>query len=317
MQLPRQAAFDEADPQDHASPALRRILVVVDPAATRHPEIDKAVRLAEGSGALVELFAGDDGEADADSRQARHRQLLDFLQELAAPLRARRIGVSVESEWCESLERGIGLRVVRTSPDLVVKLAQRQPTPTNGSLNSTDWTLIRHIAPPLLLIGPEPWPAQPAITVGADPCHPADRPSGLDSDLVAIASLFANALGGVMDVMHVLQTPPHLPGEAVTALEKARSHGSAREAVERVVAGATNCAAPVAIHFIEGRVAQTLTRFAAERRPTLMVLGASARTRWANISAGGTAAQILENLVCDVLIVKPVGFVSPLLVTDE
>jgi hypothetical protein len=34
-------------------------------------------------------------------------------------------------------------------------------------------------------------------------------------------------------------------------------------------------------------------------------------------AASGTAAQILERIRCDLLIVKPPGFISPLLVTDD
>jgi universal stress protein E len=162
----------------------------------------------------------------------------------------------------------------------------------------------------------ESWPAQPAITVGADPCHPADRPETLDSDLVTLGSLFANALGGNLSVLHVLQCPPHLPDEAMSAIDIARAHGRAREAVERIVNGASNCAAQVPIRFVEGRVAETIIGFAAENRPHLMVLGASARPRWAYANASGTAAEVLDSLACDLLIAKPSGFVSPLLVTD-
>jgi nucleotide-binding universal stress UspA family protein len=45
-------------------------------------------------------------------------------------------------------------------------------------------------------------------------------------------------------------------------------------------------------------------------------LGAAARPRWENAAASGTAAQLLEQLACDLLVVKPEGFVSPLLLRD-
>ena len=34
-------------------------------------------------------------------------------------------------------------------------------------------------------------------------------------------------------------------------------------------------------------------------------------------SGGGTAAQVLRRIACDLLVVKPPGFVSPLLVTED
>jgi universal stress protein E len=311
-------------PEHHVTPAapvpplmLRRILVVVDPDAVEHPAIERAGRIAAGTGAKLELFVCIVEADDADSRAIRRRGLIDFLDELAAPLRARGLAVALSCEWGASFEHGIGLHVVRTKPDLVVKDTHQQSSPSSGALTLADWNLIRQTAPPLLLVRPEPWPTHPAITVCADPSHPADRPESLDTDLVALGSLISNALCGCLDVLHVLQTPPHLPGEAVSAIETARTHGKAREAVERIVSGAANRAAPVPIHFLEGRVAATVIGFAAEYRPNLMLLGASARPRWAYANASGTAAQVLESLTCDLLVVKPAGFVSPLLISDE
>jgi universal stress protein E len=295
---------------------LRRILVVADPLASEHPAIDKAARIAAGTGAQIELYACDVEPDDAESRVYRMRSLLEKLEELAEPLRARQISVTVSCESAVSYDRGIAVHVIRTEPDLVVKEVQHEGSPRRAPLTMVDWNLIREVAPPLLLVRPEPWPAHPAITVGADPCHPADRPETLDSDLVALGSLFSNAMGGNVGVLHVLQSPPHLPGEAVSPIDTARSHGKAREAVERIVCGAANCGTPVPIHFVEGRVAETMISFAAEYRPHVMVLGASARPRWAHTNASGTAAEILDSLTCDLLIVKPAGFVSPLLVTD-
>ncbi|MEO8063509.1 MAG: universal stress protein [Pseudomonadota bacterium] len=66
-----------------------------------------------------------------------------------------------------------------------------------------------------------------------------------------------------------------------------------------------------------GRVAQSVIDFTAAHKPHILVIGAASRPRWAHAVASGTAAQILQDVDCDLLVVKPPGFVSPLLVTDE
>jgi nucleotide-binding universal stress UspA family protein len=49
----------------------------------------------------------------------------------------------------------------------------------------------------------------------------------------------------------------------------------------------------------------------------MLVMGVAARSRFTHVGPAGTAAQILERLDCDLLVVKPAGFVSPLLVTED
>jgi universal stress protein E len=50
--------------------------------------------------------------------------------------------------------------------------------------------------------------------------------------------------------------------------------------------------------------------------PDVLVMGTETRPRPAHGAVGGTAARVLEQVDCDLLVVKPPGFVSPLRVTD-
>ena len=308
-------------------PTIEKILVVVDPNAGTHPCIEKAARLAARLGSAIELFICDAGESPPESwagtskhaeyRELRRQQFAETLVELAAPLRARGLIVTTACEQHTPLEQGIGEYVIRTKPDLVIKDTRRDRSPARGVFALTDWTLINQIPSPLLLVRAEPWPAQPRIAVATDPCHTADRPESLDERMLATGCLLANATGGTVEALHVLQTPPHLPGLPVPSIERARAHGAAREAVEKVVTRASNLATPMPIQFVEGNVAPGIVAYATAHRPDLLIIGAAARVRWIGSNAGGTAARILEELPCDALIMKPRGFVSPLLTSDE
>jgi universal stress protein E len=298
-------------------PSIEKILVVVDPTASAHPCIEKAVRIAARLGSALELFICDAEQSPPESRELRRQQFAETLVELAAPLRARGLIVTTACEHQSPLEQGIGEYVIRTKPDLVIKDTHRDRSTARGAFALTDWTLINQVPANLLLVRAEPWPAQPRIAVATDPCHPADRPESLDERMIATGCLLANATGGTVEALHVLQTPPHLPGLPVPSIERARAHGAARDIVEKVVARASNLALPMPIQFVEGNVAPGIVAYATARRPDLLVIGAAARTRWLGSNAGGTAARILEELPCDALIMKPRGFVSPLLTSDE
>jgi universal stress protein E len=311
-----------------APPQLRNILVIVDPTASTHPCIDKAARIAQACGSALALYICDaerasragprDAAKQRELREVRREDFLSDLERLAAPLRARGIAVTVHSEWRAPLEQGIGRHVIRSRPDLVVKDTHRHPRPPTRVVNAlTDRKLMRLIAPPLLLVGPEPWADRVHITVGADPCRPAERPVSLDQSMLAMGDLLGSALRGRLDVLHVLRSPPHLPGEPVSPDDTNRAHSAARGAVERLVEGRTDRGAPLPIHFVEGRVAPSILDFTRRHRPQLLVIGAAARPRWAHGAASGTAAQLLESLEPDLLVVKAPGFQSPLLVTDD
>jgi universal stress protein E len=314
---------DEAVCNQHAAPypglGIRRVLVVVDPTAATHPCIDKATRIALHCGAEIELYVcdtGQDGPGVSAARQARLDQHRHALEQLARPLRAQGLTVETCSEWNAPLELGVGLHVIRTQPDLVVKDSHRHE-PSRAPITFTDWILIRQVPAPLLLVRAEPWPEHLRITVSCDPCHPAVRTPRIDEAMLDLGCTLGDALRADLDVMHVLEAPPHLPGEPVAPQARLAHHAAARVVVENLVAERNSRGVRIPLHFEQGGIAESIIQFTLREKPHLLIMGAAPRPRWAYAAAGGTAAQILESIPCDMLVIKPPGFVSPLLVTDE
>lgn len=308
--------------RDHAHSVIQKILVIVDPTAREQPALDKAVRIALSCRSSLELYICDvqqdipeswaGGSRSEEYRELVRQRHLAELKRLAEPLAAQGLDVSTACEWHAPLEEGIGYHVVRTRPDLVVKETHWHSAMPRVTLTRTDWILIRQIPAPLLLVRRKPWPQHPRVAVGVDPCHTAERPALLDETLVEQGRSVADALVGELELLHVLQTPPHLPGEVVSAQTKVEAHAKARSAVE-ALAHRADCA----VRYGEGRAASGIVSLVREREPSVLVMGAVARPRWVHSAASGTAAQVLEHIGCDLLIMKPPGFVSPLLVTDD
>lgn len=308
--------------RDHCHPLIQRILVVVDPTVVEQPALEKAARIALSCRSSLELFICDvqqeipeswaGGDRNEEYREMMRLRLLADLHRLAEPLKARGLDVSTVCEWHAPLEEGIGHHIIRTRPDLVVKDTHWHAAMPRVTLTRTDWNLIRQVPAPLLLTRRRAWTGSPRVAAAIDPFHPADRPATLDEAIVGEGRSLADALAGDLDILHVLQTPPHLPGDHVSPEHKAAAHVRARAAVESLARGAQAGA-----HFTEGTVIDGLVRLVHERTPDVLVMGAVARPRWVHSAASGTAAQILERLDCDLLVMKPPGFVSPLLVTDE
>jgi len=310
------------DPQPDTHLPLRSILVVVDPTAHEQPALEKATRIASRCGSRLELYVCDveqqlpeswaGGARFGQYRELRRNQLLQELDAIAQPLRARGLAVDVVCEWHAPLEQGIGEHAIRTQPDLVVKETHRHAQPPHANLGSTDWNLIRMVPMPLLLVRARPWPSGVRIAAAVDPCHPADRPVALDAAIVGGSIALGRVLDATPDVFHVLQMPPHLPGDRVSLEELAAAHSRARVAVAQLAHGTD-----AGMHFIEGTVPEGLEHLAEEHLPDVLVVGTVARPRSIHAAAGGTAARVLERVDCDLLVLKPPGFVSPLLITAQ
>jgi universal stress protein E len=305
------------------SPAvIQKILVVVDPTTGEQAALQKAARMAASCGASLELYICDVEQnlpeswtGGARAEEFRHLMRQRHLQELellARPLRERGLDVTTVAEWHPPLEEGIGHHVIRTAPDLVIKETHWHAAMRRVSLTRTDWILIRQIPAPLLLVRRTPWPSAPRVLVSVDPCHPADHPPALDEALIESGRSVANALAADMEVVHVLQNPPHLPRDPVSPELKNVYQERACAAVTRLAQRAG-----VGVRFADGAVDAGIVKLVDQTQPSILVMGAVARPRWVHSAASGTAAQILERIRCDLLIVKPPGFISPLLVTDD
>lgn len=309
--------------RDLARDVVQKILVVVDPTASAHPCVEKAARLAASFGSSLELFicdaemAGPGPGAASLSREQRHavlrEQRMALLEPLAAPLRARGIHVTTESVWQVPLTLGIVTHAIRSGADLVVKDTHAHAPSTHMPTVQTDWILIRQVPVPLLLVHAGAWPAHPRIAASVDPGGIAERPATLDQVLLSEARTLGRALMGEVEVLHALQGPPHLGDEQPSAAVRSEFRSRERAAVEQFVeSGGVSCDA---IRFIDRRMPEGVVDLVHDRRPDILVIGAAGRSRFPG-SVASTASQVLEQVACDLLVMKPPGFVSPVLVRD-
>ncbi len=303
---------------------IQKILVVVDPTSVWHPCIEKAARLAASFGSTVELYVCDvapnvppswaGGSTVAQYRGVMRERRLAMLEDLAAPLRRQGIQVVTETEWRAPLEEGVVVHAIRTQADLVVKDTHRHSIGPLTTALHTDWLLIRQLPMPLLLVRPKPWPEHPLVAASVDPCHAAERPVELDESLLRVTRSISRAIAGDVSVLHALQSPPHLPEQPLCATTVQGAYDRQREAVEQLVCRAD--LAPRSVKCVEGRVPEAIVEFAETEAPAVLVMGVAARQRLQG-SATSTAAEVLEQTECDLLVLKPNGFVSPVLVADR
>ena len=307
---------------------MSEILVVIDPTADAHPCLDRAIWLGKLYDANLHLFicdydpflapgrfadAGGLKKARASLMQA-HRQRLENLAEGA---KKAGLSVSVDAVWDHPLDHGIVRKTLALRPLMLVKDTHYHEVLRRTVFSNTDWGLIRDCPAPLLLVKPGPLNDPVKLVAAVDPLHEHDKPAELDSHVLALAQRLAELASGELLVFHsfdptsaiagassTLGTPIAVPvSEVAVALEKQH-----REAMDKLVASAGLESEQVRIH--QGIPHQLLPKLAANEGVDIVVMGAVSRSGLKRVFIGHTAERVLDKLPCDLLIVKPPGFLS-------
>lgn len=308
---------------------VAKVLSVIDPTVREQPALERAAWLAEASEAELELLvcyyneylSGDrlfdspsleKARAEVIANQERH------LEALAEPLRSRGIVVKTSATWDHPLYEGIVRHVVESGADIVFKDTHHHGAVTRALLSNTDWSLIRTCPVPLWLVKPAPCPTRPVFLSAIDPMNQHDKPAALDDEILNIAKLLAGNLEGEVYAFHSYDPqiavatatanayiPVSLPFDEIE--EQMREDHEKRF---REIIGFHKIDADKAI-LASGVTHEELPRVAQELDASVVVMGAVARNRWKRLFIGATAERTLEDLPCDLLIVKPDWFQTP------
>lgn len=300
--------------------------VVVDPFGRDQLAATEAAAIARRCGArltLLNTFMLPQPTPEAVLGSAKQniavaiRQRLKQLQKLAVRLARQDLVVQCAVEWDYPTHEAVVRYVLKHKPDLLVAESHRRGRIARWVLANTDWELIRSCPCPLWFVRSPRLPPKLQALVAVDPRHTNDKPARLDNRLLAAASGLAAQLKGEIDVVHAYRSAPSAnPGLLRAPVRRAPPSQRTREfvagmtrQVERLAAryeiGAEQC-------FVrEGDTVDVLTGLTRERRTDVLVMGAVSRSVLARPVIGNTAERAIDHVGCDVLVVKPAGFKTP------
>ena len=305
---------------------LRRILVAVkDPWARSLPAVSKAAQIAQATGAEIELFhsiadaiyidaLGPARRSGAPFQSATCERYLSRLEVVAAPLRRRGLQVHTAAEWDYPVYESIVRRAVGTKADLIVaeRHATRHVAP--WLLRFTDWELLRLSAIPVLLVKSPRAYRQPVILAAIDPAHAFAKPSGLDGQILRNARTMTDALGGKLHAVHAYVSMPYgllsAGQDAASTLKQIQKHARAQAAagLKRALRGTR--IPPARRHLVDRHPIDAIHSVARAIGSAIVVMGAVSRSGIKRAFIGNTAERILDQLACDVLVVKGPRFTS-------
>jgi universal stress protein E len=298
---------------------------VKDPWARSLPAVKKAAQIAHATGAALELYhsisdalyintlvgAGLDGGSLEDAARERY---LKRLEALAAPLRRRGLKVRTAAIWDYPVHEAIVRRAMTVEADLIIaeRHATRHVAP--WLLRFTDWELLRLSPVPVLLVKSPRAYRRPVILAAIDPAHAFAKPSGLDGEILKQARALNGALRGQLHAVHAYapMAISYLAAgqDAVSTYERAEKHARVQAAAGLKQALRGTRIAPARRHLVASHPIDAIHAVARSIDSAIVVMGAVSRSGLKRAFIGNTAERILDQLTCDVLVVKGPRFTS-------
>jgi len=305
---------------------IRRILVAVkDPQSKSLPAVAKATQLARALGAHVELFhdlntpiyidtAGPTEEGYSGMMREQRARRLSQLETLASRVRKHGVKVSVAAEWDFPAYEAIVRRATRTGADLIVVGCRTGHRFAPLLLRLTDWELLRFSPVPVLLVKNTRPYRRPVVLAAVDPGHAHAKTSRLDEEILNTAAAIQSALRGSLHAVHAFMPTPVgatssdlLNGDVLVRMQKDLETA----ATARFDRALRKMNIPSARRHLIGRHPQdAIEQAVRETHSALVVMGAVSRSGLKRIFIGNTAESVLDDLPCDVLIVKPTKFAN-------
>ncbi len=306
---------------------VRHILVAMaDLSAKKSPALDKAAVIARKSDATITLFHSIYSPYVAGERfyspdvlqkdiEAAVNVPRDQLARMAAPLEKDGLKIRVRARWDYPVYESLVREVMREKIDLVVAESHRHTRAARVLLTNTDWQLIRLCPCPVLFVKTARPYDRGRVLAAVDPMHAHAKPQNLDERILAIGSELAATFNGQLHAVHsyLLGTPfssgalldtVSLP-VSVTELQLKE----VRKACDALLKPHSLTAKRR--HVRPGSPVREIPAVARDIKAVVVVMGAVSRSGLKRLFIGSTAERVIDRLPCDVLVVKPDDFKTP------
>ncbi len=309
--------------------AFSKILCVVDPTQTPQPALIRAAWYARQSGASIHMlvcyyneFLSGDRFMDSTSLQEARAEVIEKhrlkLEALAEPLRASGLSVATQVVWDHPLYEGIVRHALEIQADVVFKDTHYHSALSRALFTNTDWSLIRTCPVPLWLVNAKDIFGVRTVIASVDPFNEHDKPAALDDQILTISNAIAADINGVTHAFHAYDARIALSTATANAyipvslpLDEIETQVHDEHQVRLAEVTDFHGIPEERTHLVAGFPHEELPELAKKLDAGMVVMGAVSRNGLKRLFIGATAERALPVLPCDLLIVKPHPFTSP------
>ena len=301
----------------------QHILAVVEMERDTQPALSRAQEISDKTGATITamlvvydlsydmttMLSPDEREAMKDAVTKEHAS---WLSEHLSQLGFSHIDIVVQ--WNNRAFEAVIHHVIDNDIDLVVKATKRHDDLASVIFTPTDWHLLRKCPSPVLLVKEHDWPEGGQIIAAVNVGSEDDEHNLLNDKLTVIANDYAKLLNGNVNLVNSYPSTPLNIAIEVPEFDPDAYNNSVKHHHQAEMAGhAKKYGITTANTYVkEGLPEKVIPMVAKDIDAELVIIGTVGRVGLSAALIGNTAEHVIDELDCDVLAVKPDGFVSPL-----
>ena len=301
----------------------KRILAVVDAERDNQPALSRAYELASKTGASVTaimvvydlsydmttMLSPDEREAMRDAVTNEHAKWL------SGQLKEQGFGeTDIVVEWNNRAYESIIYYTLKNQIDLVVKATKKHDDLASVIFTPTDWHLMRKCPRPVLLVKEHDWPEGGEIIAAVNVGSEDEEHAALNDKITVIANDYAALLKGKVNLVNSFPSTPLNIAIEVPEFDPDTYHDAVKNHhLKEMRSHALKYGIPDNKCVVrEGLPEKVIPQVAKTLDAELVVIGTVGRVGISAALIGNTAEHVIDELNCDVLAIKPDGFVSPL-----
>jgi len=303
----------------------KNILVIIDPSNKEQPALDRAIHLSKKqnnksiclflaifdfSYEMTAMFSPEEREA---MRSALVHDRKQWLKDHIEQFQSNEIEFNLVVVWHKRPFEAIIEQVIKEEHDLVIKSTHKHPKLQSILFTPTDWHLLRKCPCSLLLVKAHSWPKNGKIVVAINCVEDSEHHSDLNTKLIEHSKAMSNLLDGQLELVNAYPAMPinlslELPEFDITDYTEAVriNHQQQLDVFSKKFGFSDS-----AVHLIEGQAEYAVAEYASQIDAELVVLGTIGRSGFSAAIIGNTAEHIIDQLECDLLAIKPDGYISP------
>ncbi|GAD89574.1 universal stress protein E [Vibrio halioticoli NBRC 102217] len=238
-----------------------------------------------------------------------------WMKEVAKPYRDdEHIQLDIKVVWHNRPYEAIISEVFANSYELVIKTTRQHDLIESVLFTPTDWHLLRKCPCPVLLVKNQYWPENGHVVVSVHVGSEIEAHLELNHRMVEQAMDISNRLGATLHLANSYpMTPPNITVELpefdpTIYTDSVRGHHLTSMKALRQEYGIPEEQTVVE----QGLPQDVIPKVVKDLGAGLVVVGTSGRTGLSAVFLGNTAENIIDQINCDVLALKPSGYISPL-----
>ncbi|GAB3018114.1 universal stress protein UspE [Bowmanella dokdonensis] len=303
-----------------------KLLVVIDPTQEQQKALGRAMDLARKTGASLTAFLSIYDFSyemttmlSVDERETMRQAVVDdrteWLTELVdKQVTDKSLSVDVKVVWHNRPFESIIYETLENQYDLIIKGTQGHGGLKSVIFTPTDWHLMRKAPVPVLLVKEHEWPEGGNILAAVNVGTEDEEHKSLNQRVTRTAMEFAKTLNGRVNLVNSYPGTPVNIAIEIPEFDPASFNQSVRNHHQDAMKtfASTYGVTDEQCFVQEGLPEDVIPQVAKDMDAELVVIGTVGRHGISAALIGNTAEHVIGTLDCDVLAIKPEGFVSPL-----